>query len=114
MSKQTKIDIIADNGGGITLQYHGRQKYLHTYNNGEQVITDLRAIINDDFNPEDGWDGNEYPDIKFGEYDCDMERNGGYKWYSGTASQLIARFRGMDHDDCWYNVKEMIIATQKL
>ena len=108
MSKRTRIDIIADNGGGITLQYHGRVKYAHTYNNGAQVIEDLIAVV-DGFGAEN-WDGNEYPEIGFDEYDQDTESNGGYRWYTGTADQLIKEFADIDPDDAWgYNVKDLAV-----
>jgi len=116
MERKTKIDIIADNGGGITLQYHGRPKYLHYYyQGGVQVIDDLRAI-NDGHYPS-SWDGNEYnphdDSGRFMEYNPDMERNGGYRWYMGTAMDLLSEFGAMDLEDCWgYNVQELARAAK--
>ncbi|MFA5387195.1 MAG: hypothetical protein WC322_02255 [Candidatus Paceibacterota bacterium] len=104
----TKIDIICDNGGGITLQYHGDDPYTHYYSDPAQVIEDLRAI--EDGNSPEQWDGNEYDDEVM-EYDHDIARNGGYRWFDGTASEILSQLADMDEGDiAWANVRNLVAA----
>ena len=44
MSKKTRIDIIADNGGGITLHYHGREKFSNDHGRGKFSYEDLEEL----------------------------------------------------------------------
>jgi hypothetical protein len=74
------IEIIFDNGGGITLQKTTEPYYMHNYNDANQVADDIQAII-DGSTPND-WDGNEYDDmVALIVVDYDDERNGGYRSY---------------------------------
>jgi hypothetical protein len=67
------INVILDNGGGVTIQ---TDKYAHYYTNPAQAAHDYNLLLGGSDTGE--WDGNE-PDIRQ-EYDNDIERNGGYLW----------------------------------
>jgi hypothetical protein len=102
-----EIEIIADNGGGVTIQDH-MTPYAHYYSDPRQVVTDLRAIVAG--NLPDTWDGNEYDGTMI-EYDFDMESNGGYQWFAGTAQEILDGLSNTSIDDVsWGNVREMILA----
>ena len=112
MGKTTKIVIIADDGGGITLQYYGRVKYRHAYEDGKRVIENLIAIAEGE-NPEN-WDGNKYEETGFEKYDPEIESNSGYIWYEGTARRLLQEFASINPGWAWgKNVAEMATAARK-
>lgn len=112
MAKSTTIDIICDNGGSITLQYHGRYRYVHVYDSGDHAINDLHEIANGG-DPED-WDGNEYEESGgYCYYSNKEEAIGSYRWYIGTAKQLLDEFSRMNPDEAWgNNVSQLIAAAQ--
>lgn len=99
------LDVIADNGGGITIQCD-ELLYRHYYQDGEQVVDDLRAIL--DGTGIEEWDGNEYdPDDGMDIYDPEVERDGGYIWFEGTAKDILQQIGALDEDIAWENIKEM-------
>lgn len=85
----TNIDlhIVFDNGGGITLMAGNNNLYYsHYYDSPTQAADDYKAII-DGSNPiADAWEGNE-PEAEM-DYDYDVERNGGYRWFTANEIDL--------------------------
>lgn len=76
------VDMIFDNGGGITLQ---APDYCHHYQDPHQAAQDAAALLFDPTaNPRE-WEGNE-PEHRL-TYDFDTERNGGYTWL--TAADVL-------------------------
>ena len=70
------LDVIFDNGGGITVQARG---FVHHYSNAQQAAEDVKGILAADYDPA-GWEGDE-PQFYEGESpDLEIERNGGYQW----------------------------------
>lgn len=82
------IKIIADNGGGLTLQIvEGKLRYQHTYTDANQCAYDVSAAINEPDAVAD-WDNNESED--WVEIDLENIRNGGYRVYNGVLELLEA------------------------
>jgi hypothetical protein len=70
------LDVIFDNGGGITVQTRG---FVHAYSDPAQAANDVKSILATDYDPT-RWDGDE-PQCWQGNYpDPEIERSGGYKW----------------------------------
>lgn len=73
------IDVIADNGGGVTLQITNADGdiYQHSYSCMEQCATDIKAALTGDDPIQ--WDGNELDEDAplLNPSDNDL-RNGGY------------------------------------
>jgi hypothetical protein len=95
--------IIADNGGGITLQIDAR--WAHYYdgqpgNDAKAVVRDVLAYESNGL--DDTWDGNE-PEAMECNPTPDEIRNGGYRVY--TSLEDIAERSG------WANVDAMIEAV---
>lgn len=83
-----KIKIIADNGGGLTLQIVDRElRYQHTYTDASQCAYDISAAINEPDAVAD-WGKNESDD--WVEIDRETIRNGGYRVYNGVEELLQA------------------------
>lgn len=78
MNRATNLEVILDNGGGLTVQCDG---YTHAYDDASyeamatHAATDVRALL-DGADPSD-WDGNE-PENRI-DYDSNQLRNGGYR-----------------------------------
>jgi len=101
--KPVSFDLIFDNGGGITIQ---TSDYAHTYDSPRQAAEDMRAIM-DGADPErDGWEGNELynEDIELMEYEPDVERNGGYRWYMNEVPTRE------DGNQSWGNIEDFVKA----
>lgn len=102
---QYTVRYVPDNGGGVTLMVKRGKKeiYAHAYDTARYAARDLLEIVDGENDPAD-WEGND-PGAWF-EYDADTERNGGYRWFSGTAEsvalQLVRSNRG------WGNIRESI------
>ena len=96
------ITIIADNGGGLTLQLVDDydRRYQHYYKSPTQCATDIKTALADD--SFEGWDGNEADDEDGNDCwldpTCDQIRNGGYRILS--ADQL-------DVESSWRNIREL-------
>ncbi len=96
------ITIIADNGGGLTLQLVDDydQRYQHHYMSPTQCAGDIKIVQED--GSFEGYDGNEAEDEDGN--DCwlyptyDQIRNGGYRILS--ADQL-------DVESSWRNIREL-------
>lgn len=67
------IDVIFDNGGGITIQ---TTTYAHYYQDPAQAAEDYKLIISGADTGD--WEGNEIDNRM--EYDAEQVRNGGYLW----------------------------------
>jgi hypothetical protein len=99
-----EINVIADNGGGITLQVinDNGSKYQHTHDDADQCATDIKAALAGD-NAARDWDGNEVSDDDDSAWlisTDDQIRNGGYREVLGVTS--VSDFE--DWDDCgWGN-----------
>lgn len=79
------LDVVFDNGGGITVQARG---FVHSYGDPQQAATDVKAILAADYDPSE-WEGDE-PTFYQGIWaDPDIERNGGYNWMDRTAIQEV-------------------------
>ena len=97
------IDVIMDNGGGITIQ---TDSYTHYYDDPAQAAEDYKQIIAGTDPVADGWDGNN-PDGRM-EYDCEQVRNGGYRWLS--PDDIAAR----ECADWGYNISNFYAALTRL
>lgn len=88
------IEIIFDNGGGITIQ---TDEFVHNYDDAADAARDVRGLIQG-ANPND-WDGNE-PECRIIPTD-DQIRNGGYKVMEPEDFDI-----GAYEDSSWSNVRE--------
>ncbi len=82
------ITVIADNGGGLTLIIG--KKWIHSYDNAAHIADDILTYKKE--RSTRSWEGNEiadYKDAGMPVYDCNTERNGGYRWFSGSPAQVI-------------------------
>jgi hypothetical protein len=104
-----EINIIADNGGGLTLQLidDDNNRYQHYYDSPGVISADIKeAQTNNNFA---AWDGNEAEDedgndlwLYVGQ---EQIKNGGYREL--TPDDLLK----VKLDDCsWRNVRELAIA----
>lgn len=111
MTNAKDIEIVCDNGGGITLMIcegDGLDTFVHNYNDAEQAARDIKDYL--DEGTADGWDGHE-PEFaidtsteEFAEH-C---RNGGYRDLS------VKDLLDIDTDDeSWFNVKQLAEAMQR-
>ena len=79
------ITIIADNGGGLTLQIDdGKRRWQHTYTSGEPGRFDGCDIVADIINyvdegDLDSFEGDETDEYGWAEPTHEDERNGGYR-----------------------------------
>lgn len=104
MTIRTKL--IADNGGGITLQVtDGNCLYQHTYDgNCDQLVEDLRDVTH--FR---GWEGNEITD----------DENTNDQWLRPTSDELrnggyrIIDLDNLDVNASWSNIAEFAKAAKK-
>lgn len=106
------IEIVCDNGGGITLMIREGDgcevTFCHSYTDASQVAYDIKEYLAD--GTTSGWDGHE-PEC---EIDTDTEafaedcRNGGYRVFS------VADLMATDTEDVsWFNVQELAAALQR-
>ena len=109
------ITIIADNGGGLTLQLTDDkgERYQHCYDSAAQCARDIRAALDD--HTFAGWDGNE----------AEEDEDGTPRWINVTYEDIrrggyreltIADLNEVDLEDCsWRNIRELVLAyrTQK-
>jgi len=79
------LDVVFDNGGGITVQARG---FVHYYYDPKQAATDVKAILAEDYDPS-GWEGDEPTFYQGVSADPEIERNGGYNWMDRTAIQQV-------------------------
>jgi hypothetical protein len=100
--------IIADNGGGLTLQIvdpAGRQ-YQHTYDNPAHCARDIRDFLAD--GTTEDWDGNEADDeegvSQWLEPSDEDVRNGGYR---------VLSLADLDPESGWRNIRELARALQE-
>jgi hypothetical protein len=122
------IEIIFDNGGGITLQKTDTPYYIHYYGNPAQLADDIRAIIAGN-GPEE-WDGNQYEELmedqrriyrEEGDDLDDLEdsaalidvtdEDGGYRLYrlDILLDEIIS---GNLDDTSWYNIDALVTALK--
>jgi len=114
MSSTVDITIIADNGGGITLQLtadNGKryQHYYDGYDGFKQLAEDL--AVAETFSD---WDGNEAQDEDGNEQwlvpTDNQIRNGGYKVFD--YEDILALARKKDREDIsWQNVYALVMAV---
>jgi hypothetical protein len=125
------IEIVFDNGGGITLQKTDTPYYIHYYGNPAQLADDIRAII--DGNGPEEWDGNQYEELMedqrriYREEGDDLddledsaalidvtdedERNGGYRLY--RLDILLDEITSGNLDNTsWYNIDALVTALK--
>lgn len=99
---QMDVELIFDNGGGITLQ---TDSFVHSYDDAQQVARDALAILNGD--DTSLWEGNE-PECRIDPTDHDI-RNGGYRVMS------LTDFAGNAQSDAsWRNVCDFQAAYSAL
>lgn len=97
-----EITIIADNGGGLTLQLidDSGAVYQHWYNDPVQCAQDIKSALEDDGFV--GWEGNEAEDSDGNDQwldpDYDDIRNGGYR---------VLTLDDLDEDSSWYNIAQL-------
>lgn len=70
------LDVVFDNGGGITVQARG---FVHSYDDPEQAATDVKGILAPDYDPA-SWEGDAPEWYQGAQADSEIERNGGYRW----------------------------------
>lgn len=103
---KNELKIVADNGGGITLQVVSENgyQYQHHYSEVADAARDA-ALIENGADVSD-WEGNEV-DVGFSPGSEEVS-NGGYK--VTTAQDLLAA----DLEElCWNNLREMAQALQR-
>lgn len=79
------LDVVFDNGGGITVQARG---FVHSYDDPKQAANDVKAILATDYDPSQ-WDGDEPTWYQGISADPEIERNGGYNWMDRGAIQEV-------------------------
>lgn len=97
------ITIIANNGGGLTLQLSkGGQQYQHSYDDAGQCARDIRDAYDDD--NFYGWAGNELEDdgVEWLIPTDDQLRNGGYRVL--TVGDLLSE---ACLGSSWRNIREL-------
>lgn len=100
------ITIIADNGGGLTLQIITEtERYQHTYDDANQCARDIRdAVEYGEAEGFDDWTGNEQKKgLPWLEVDDAEIANGGYR---------VFRYPDLpnDPDTSWHNVVSLVHA----
>jgi len=70
------LDVVFDNGGGITVQARG---FVHSYEDAKQAANDVKEILKADYDPTQ-WEGDEPNCYQGFSADPEIERNGGYTW----------------------------------
>jgi hypothetical protein len=86
---RTRIAVIADNGGGLTLQIYGHNRYARHYyseSSARDLAHDLLTLARG--GRWEAWVGNAAGEI-WEERDAETERNGGYLWYAGSAHEVV-------------------------
>lgn len=106
-----EINVIADNGGGITLQVinDNGTKYQHTHDDAAQCAIDINAALAGD-NAARDWDGNEVSDEDDSAWliaSDDKIKNGGYRELLGVES--LADFADWI-DSGWGNCNDLAAA----
>jgi len=98
-----KITLIADDGGGLTLQVtNGDVKYQHYYSDvTRQAAEDTLAALSGD--DTTWWEGNEVDDGWL-ETTANELQNGGYQELSAKSIDDVIKW-GADND--WNNVSEL-------
>ena len=82
------VEILFDNGGGVTLQ---TESYAHYYHDAEQAAHDYKALAAGS-NTAD-WDGNDS--------DAEVTRYIGYQFYDHDEIQAIVK--AGEHETSWNN-----------
>jgi hypothetical protein len=100
MREISNYAIIFDNGGGTTLQLHGR--YGHYYDDPKHAANDLLAYLKGSNLNE--WEGNEQESIDLTPSDNDIA-NGEYR--------LVCDIRFLDSNSSWENEKEFTNELRK-
>ncbi len=77
-----EFDLIADNAGGLLIQTNGYCHYYQDRDGDFGFLEDIYAIL--DGENTDSWEGNDIEEIGIVNFDPEIERNGGYKWYNQT------------------------------
>jgi PAS domain-containing protein len=95
------LNIVCDDGGGITLVTPG---YQHYYDYGSEVLgEDIKAYLIDQDTSD--WSGNDLEEgIDPLIYNPDVERNGGYRWLVADDLYTLARDQG---ELSWHNLSEL-------
>src|SRR3990167_1799288 len=100
------VTVIADNGGGVTLQITDKmgRRWQHTYGNSAQCAYDLWMSQGAElYLPE--WEGDESAE-GWVEPSYDDQRNGGYKVYE--ASEVLAM---TDPDEAWGRAQGEVVSA---
>ena len=107
------ITIIADNGGGLTLQLtnDNGERYQHYYESAVQCARDVKAALDDTFAD---WDGNE----------AEEDEDGTPRWMNVTYEDIrrggyreltVADLDALDPETCsWNNIRELVGAYRAL
>jgi hypothetical protein len=98
--KVTDLEVIMDNGGGITVQC---DEFAHRYDDAKQAARDVKAILEGDDTSD--WDGNN-PDDRMTYAQNDI-RNGGVKVYDDA--DLLAEIAKAEEIEPWgYNDRDFL------
>ena len=89
------LDVVFDNGGGITVQARG---FVHSYDDAKQAAHDVKEILSADYDPAQ-WEGDEPNFYQGFSADPEIERNGGYKWLG--REDITGVIQAGELDDCW-------------
>jgi len=95
MATTQQMQVIFDNGGGVTLQ---TAEFAHHYMDGKQTADDVRALL--DGGTTRGWEGDE-PEARL-EVSQEEIRNGGYRVYG--AEEIRQVLAAAEIDCSWANV----------
>ncbi|MCK9370102.1 hypothetical protein M0R04_09380 [Candidatus Dojkabacteria bacterium] len=111
MASKKQIAIICDNGGGYTVMIYA-SNYAYCNEGYPGPVADiLESLVTGDDDPS-CWDGNNN-DAWMG-YNYQDEANGGYRWYTGTARQIIKRLKKeLREEYCWGRNVEMLAKELK-
>lgn len=93
----TKIEIIFDNGGGVTLQT--ADGFVHHYSDARQAAQDAMTYV--DTGSSKGWEGNE-PEHRV-EVTDEQIRSGGYRVFD---QDDVRDYLHVQHDGSWQNVTD--------
>lgn len=103
--RMDNIQIICDNGGGITLQIEsGDRRYQHHYCGGPQDDAAQCAECIADYvqgSEFDAWDGNQVEEYGWLDPSYDEQRNGAYRVLT------IAGVLACSDEDSWRNVRDL-------
>ena len=98
----SKLQIVFDNGGGVTLQTS--DGYAHYYQDMRLAAVDAMAFA--DSGSTDGWDGND-PDALIN-HTHDQINNGGYRVYDqdDVRDYMHVRIDEDDDNQSWQNIRD--------